>query len=68
MDDLELSTAELPAAIRTWLESQPAVVISIERVAGDRVYVRALPAIAPELLARALVTLAQYREALMNLT
>ena len=68
MDEFELSTAELPAAIRTWLESQPAVVVSIERAADDRVYVRALPAIAPELLARALVTLAQYREALMNLT
>jgi hypothetical protein len=68
MDDLELSTAELPAAMHAWLESQPAVVVSIERVAENRVQMRPLPAIAPELLARVLVTLAQYREALMNLT
>jgi len=32
------------------------------------VIVRALPDIAPDLLARARVTMAQYREALMNLT
>jgi hypothetical protein len=42
--------------------------VSIERLAGDRVVVRPLPDIAPELLARARVTMAKYREALMNLT
>jgi hypothetical protein len=68
MDDLELSTAELPAAMRTWFDSQPAVVVSIERSGEDRVIVRPLPDISPELLARIYVTLAQYREALMNLT
>jgi hypothetical protein len=68
MDDLELSTAELPAAMRAWIDSQPAVVASIERSAKDRVIVRLLPGISPELLARIHVTLAQYREALMNLT
>ena len=68
MDDLELSAAELPEAMRAWLESQPAVVISIERIGADRVMLRPLPEIAPELIARARVTMAKYREALMNLT
>ena len=68
MDDLELSTAELPEAMRAWLELQPAVVVSIERIGDGRVLVRPLPDIAPELLARVRVTMAQYREALMNLT
>jgi hypothetical protein len=68
MDELELSTAELPEAMRAWLEAQPAVVVSIERIGDARVLVRPLPDVAPELLARARVTMAQYREALMNLT
>ena len=68
MDDLELSTAELPATMRAWFDSQPAVVVSIEQRANDRVIVRPLPEIAPELLARIRVTMAHYREALMNLT
>jgi hypothetical protein len=68
MDDLELSAAELPEAVRAWLVEQPAVVVSIERIGPDRVLLRPLPGVAPELLARARVTLAKYREALMNLT
>jgi hypothetical protein len=68
MDDLELSTAELPAAMRAWLDLQPAVVVSIECCTDNRVVVRPLPSIAPEVLARIQVTMAQYREALMNLT
>jgi hypothetical protein len=68
MDELEMSAAELPEAVRAWLELQPAVVISIERIGQDRVVVLPLPDVAPELLARARVTMAQYREALMNLT
>ena len=68
MDDLELSAAELPEAMRAWLESQPAVVVSIERLGDSRVVVRPLPDVAPELIARARVTMAKYREALMNLT
>jgi hypothetical protein len=68
MDELEMSAAELPDAVRAWLELQPAVVISIERIGEDRVIVLPLPDVAPELLARARVTMAQYREALMNLT
>jgi hypothetical protein len=68
MDELELSAAELPEAVRAWLEDQPAVVVSIERAISGRVAVRLLPEIAPDMLARARVTMAQYREALMNLT
>jgi hypothetical protein len=68
MDELELSAAELPEAVLAWLQDQPAVVISIERVGTGRVIIRPLPDIAPDLLARARVTMAQYREALMNLT
>jgi hypothetical protein len=68
MDDLELPTAELPEAMRAWLEAQPAVIISVEQLGSDRVLVRRLPDVDPELVARAGVTMAKYREALMNLT
>ena len=68
MDELELSAAELPEAVRAWLEEQPAVVVSIERTRAGRVIIRPLPEIAPDLLARARVTMSLYREALMNLT
>jgi hypothetical protein len=68
MDELELSAAELPEAVLAWLEEQPAVVVSIERAGPGRMVLRPLPEIAPDLLARARVTMAQYREALMNLT
>ena len=68
MDELELSAAELPEAVLAWLEEQPAVVVSIERTRAGRVIIRPLPEIAPDLLARARVTMSQYREALMNLT
>jgi hypothetical protein len=68
MDELELTTAELPEAMRAWLESQPAVVVSIERAGAGRVVIRRLPDVAPEIVARARVTMAKYREALMNLT
>lgn len=68
MDKLELSAADLPEAVRAWLEEQPAVVVSIECAGAGRVLIRRLPDIVPELLARARVTMAQYREALMNLT
>ena len=68
MDELELSAAELPEAVRAWLEEQPAVVVSIERTSAGRVIIRPLPEIAPDLLARVRVTMSQYREALMNLT
>ncbi|HEX5690786.1 MAG TPA: hypothetical protein VFX76_12320 [Roseiflexaceae bacterium] len=68
MDEIELSAAELPEAMRAWLEEQPAILFSIERLTGDRVLLRPLPDVDPNLLARARVTLAKYREALMNLT
>jgi hypothetical protein len=68
MDDLELSAAELPEAMRAWLEAQPAVLVAIERLGADRVLLRRLPDVDPQLVARARVTLAKYREALMNLT
>ena len=68
MDELEVSAADLPEAVRAWLEAQPAVVVSFERIGADHVLIRRLPDVAPELLARARVTMAQYREALMNLT
>jgi hypothetical protein len=68
MDELELSAAELPVAMQAWLDSQPAVVVSIERLSHDRLLLRPLSGISPELVARIRVTLAQYREALMNLT
>ena len=68
MDDLELSTAELPEAMRAWLQAQPAVLIALERLDSDRVLLRRLPDIDPQLVARVRVTLAKYREALMNLT
>lgn len=68
MDNLELSTAELPAALRTLLAEHPAVVVSIEQIDGERVLIRPLPELAPEIVARAQVTMAKYREALMNLT
>ena len=68
MDELELSAAELPEAMLAWLEEQPAVVVSIERTSAGSLIIRRLPGVAPDLLARARVTMAQYREALMNLT
>jgi hypothetical protein len=54
--------------MQAWLDSQPAVVVSIERLSQDRLLLRPLPGVSPELVARIRVTLAQYREALMNLT
>ena len=68
MHDIAIPTAELPEAIRTWLALQPAVIFTVERLDDQRVLLRPLPDVAPELLARAQVTLAQYRDALMNLT
>ena len=68
MDELELPAAELPEAMRAWLEAQPAVIVSIERISADTVLVRPLSDLEPALVARARVTIAKYREALMNLT
>lgn len=68
MNNVELSTAELPEAVRAWLDEQSAVVVSIEQIDAERVLIRCLPEVTPEIIARAQVTLAKYREALMNLT
>jgi hypothetical protein len=68
MDDVELAAAELPEAIRAWLESQPAVILSLEPISADRLLARRLPDIDPALVAHVRVTMAKYREALMNLT
>jgi hypothetical protein len=68
MDEFELPVAELPEAMRAWLEEGSAVVVSVERIGADRVLIRPLPGVDPEVIARAQVTLAKYREALMNLT
>ena len=68
MDDLELPRAELPEAMRAWLTAQPAIIVSVEQLGSDRVLVRPLSEIDPALVARARVTMAKYREALMNLT
>jgi hypothetical protein len=70
MDDLLLNEAELPEALRAWLDGAPAAAfaVSLERLADGRVLLRPLPEASPELLARLRVTMAKYREALMNLT
>jgi hypothetical protein len=67
-DTVELTAAELPEAMRAWLDEQPAVVLSAEQLGGGRVLLRRLPGIAPEFVARVQVALAKYREALINLT
>ncbi|MBP1467691.1 hypothetical protein EYB53_018395 [Candidatus Chloroploca sp. M-50] len=70
MDDLLLEEYELCAALRTWLEQAPptAFAVSLERLSDGRVLLRPLPEASPELLARLRITMAKYREALMNLT
>jgi hypothetical protein len=70
MDDLLLTEAELPEALQSWLETAPtaAFAVSLERLADGRLLLRPLPEASPELLARLRVTMAKYREALMNLT
>lgn len=68
MDNFELPTAELPEAVRAWLADHPAVVVAIERIDGEQVLIRLLPDVAPDTVAHAQVTMAKYREALMNLT
>jgi hypothetical protein len=70
MDELLLTDSELPEALRAWLADAPegAFAVSLERLADGRVLLRPLPEATPELLARLRVTMAKYREALMNLT
>jgi hypothetical protein len=70
MEDLLLSEADLPAALREWLADAPdaAFAVSMERLSDGRLLLRPLPEASPELLARLRVTMAKYREALMNLS
>jgi len=70
MDDLLLDERELPETLRAWLENAPsaAFAVSLERLSDGRLLLRPLPEASPELLARLRVTMAKYREALMNLT
>lgn len=57
---------ELPEAMRARLALQPAVVV-IEQIDGERVIALCRPALRPVTGPRS-VTMAQYRDALMNLT
>lgn len=70
MDDILLEEHELGERLRAWLDAAPAgaFAISLERLSDGRVLLRPLPEASPELLARMRVTMAKYREALMNLT
>lgn len=70
MDELLLHPDELPAAMRAWLDTAPgaAFVVALERLADGRLLLRPLPEASPELVARLRVTMAKYRETLMNLT
>ena len=71
MDDLLIPEHELPEALRAWFapgETPHALVMVAERMPDGRVLFRALPEVAPELLARVRVTISKYHEALMNLT
>jgi hypothetical protein len=70
MDDLLIEEHELSERLRAWLEEAPAAAfaVSVERLADGRVLLRPLPEASPELLARLRVTMAKYREALMNLS
>ncbi len=70
MNDLLLEEAELGERLRAWLADAPdaAFAVSLERLSDGRVLLRPLPEASPELLARLRVTIAKYREALMNLS
>lgn len=70
MDELLLEANELSPQLRAWLAEAPAAAfaVSVERLADGRVLLRPLPEASPELLANLRVTMAKYREALMNLT
>lgn len=70
MDELLLHDDELPERLRDWLAGAPAAAfaLALERLDDGRVLLRPLPDVDPVLLARIRVTMARYREALMNLT
>jgi hypothetical protein len=70
MDEILLETNELSPRLSAWLADAPEVAfaVAIERLSDGRVLVRPLPDASPELIAQLRVTMAKYREALMNLT
>ena len=68
MNQVQISLAELPEALQIWLEGQGAVLVAIQRRDTNIVELECLPDIDPSLIARVRVTMAKYREALMNLT
>ncbi len=67
-DFIELTDEQLPAPLSALLDASPAVVVTLERLPDGRVVARPLHDVPPEMIAHAQVTLAKYREALMNLT
>lgn len=67
-NDVILPTAEVSAAMRAWLADGSAVVVVVEQNANGDVRLRPLDTVQPEVIARLQVSLAKYREALMNLT
>ncbi|MCU0492430.1 MAG: hypothetical protein MUD01_12620 [Chloroflexaceae bacterium] len=65
-----LEETELNERLRAWLDSAPtaAFAVSIERLSDGRLLLRPTPEVDPTLLAHIRVTMAKYRETLMNLT
>lgn len=70
MDELILEPDEIGGRLRAWLDAAPAaaLAVALERLPDGRLLLRPVPEASPELLARLRVTMAKYREALMNLT
>jgi hypothetical protein len=70
MDEILLEETDLGERLRAWLTEAPtgAFTVALERLDDGRVLLRPLPEASPELIAHLRVTMAKYREALMNLT
>lgn len=70
MDTLLLTKNEIPTALEAWLGDQQAsrLLVELIRLDDGSLALRQLPNVDPGLVERALVTIAKYREALMNLT
>jgi hypothetical protein len=69
MDELLLEEHELPERLREWLATAPAALaLTLEQLSDGRVLLRPNPEVDPTLLAQLRVTMAKYREALMNLS